>query len=228
MKTILKNKLLLLSAGTLVVGAVIWLMMAGQIGAQSGWRLPVPCCLTTGSLMYARDANNFSPIDAVASGQVLTSAGVTTVPAWSASPTMTNLTVTTLTSSGDITANGNIVGDGSTALTTIGNADIDGTTTLGIVDQVTFAGIRSIQVTEDPALVATIVCAEQVLTTDATDLATGDIVIGPGVYVTGNALGMGAIHVSSTTEVTVTFCNPTAAGLTPSATDFTLFVIDAS
>jgi hypothetical protein len=45
-----------------------------------------------GDLLHASAANAVSGLAAVASGQVLTSAGVGTAPAWSASPSITNLT----------------------------------------------------------------------------------------------------------------------------------------
>ncbi|MDZ4253543.1 MAG: hypothetical protein U1A72_13330 [Sulfuritalea sp.] len=55
---------------------------------------PVPSNIwATGDVVVAQDANNLTGVAAVASGQVLTSAGTATKPAWSASPSLTSLTL---------------------------------------------------------------------------------------------------------------------------------------
>lgn len=53
--------------------------------------LVLPNAATTGDLFSASAANTASLINAVAAGQVLTSAGVGTLPAWSASPSLTSI-----------------------------------------------------------------------------------------------------------------------------------------
>ncbi len=157
------------------LGLGLWTIKAPQLEAQSGWRHPVPCCLTAGSLIYARDGNTFSPIDAVATGQVLTSAGTSTVPAYSASPSITGLTL-----SGDLTANGNIVGDAATTITGVAAATFSGLLTgsadallSGTTPQLTIgdAGAEDTQVVFDGAAQDFYVALE-----DATD----DLVIGLG------------------------------------------------
>ena len=74
------------------VGLVAVLLVAGLLSAaDNSWRFPVPTLggLVAGDLIYARDRNNLGNISAVAAGQVLTSAGTSTIPAWSANPTVT-------------------------------------------------------------------------------------------------------------------------------------------
>jgi len=61
-----------------------------------------PSSYAIGDLLYATGANAIGKLADVATGQVLVSGGVTTAPAWSASPTLTNLTI----SSGSITLSG--------------------------------------------------------------------------------------------------------------------------
>lgn len=74
--------------------------------AQLTWRIPVKSGLTVGGLIHAKDRSNLSSIPAVATGQVLTSAGVATVPAWSASPTVTTWTLSGLTASKPVFTDG--------------------------------------------------------------------------------------------------------------------------
>ena len=83
MKTFFKNNSFLCLSVILAVITGFSIFMVPKIGAQGSWRLPVPCCLTAGSLMVAVDGNNIKPLDAVATGQVLISAGTGTIPAWS-------------------------------------------------------------------------------------------------------------------------------------------------
>jgi hypothetical protein len=53
-----------------------------------------------GDLLYASGASALSKLAAVATGRVLVSSGVATAPAWSASPTLTSLTATSLITQG--------------------------------------------------------------------------------------------------------------------------------
>lgn len=82
-----------LVAVTLLAGAVV--LGPALLDASSHWRLPIHSGLTVGDLIYARARNELSGIQAVASGQVLTSAGTSTAPAWSASPTLTSAVFST-------------------------------------------------------------------------------------------------------------------------------------
>lgn len=66
-------------------------------GAQGGTGI---ASYTTGDLLYASGASTLSKLNAVGSGQVLTSAGVGVAPVWTASPTLTNVTATSVTVSG--------------------------------------------------------------------------------------------------------------------------------
>lgn len=88
---------------TFWLGALALLVLlafgAAELVAQTGWDVPVKGGLTQGSLIYAKTGNRIGAISAVASGQVLTSAGTGTVPAWSASPTVTTWTLSGLTAS---------------------------------------------------------------------------------------------------------------------------------
>lgn len=61
-----------------------------------------------GDMLYADSTTSFARLAAVAAGQVLASGGVATAPAWSASPTLTSLTLTgaMLASDGSSTAGG--------------------------------------------------------------------------------------------------------------------------
>jgi len=68
-----------------------------------------------GDLLFANSTTSFSRLAAVASGQVLTSAGVNTAPAWSASPSLADLTLTaslTLNDGTVVTRKGNGSGTG--------------------------------------------------------------------------------------------------------------------
>ena len=71
-----------------LIAAVLALFVAGVLRADDTLNLPVATQggLVTGDIIYARDANHLGNISAVAVGQVLTSAGTGTKPAWSAAP----------------------------------------------------------------------------------------------------------------------------------------------
>lgn len=73
-----------------IVGCVLAVAALGVAileATDSTWRMRVRSGLTTGALIYASSNSSLSNIDAVAAGQVLTSAGTSTIPAWSAQPT---------------------------------------------------------------------------------------------------------------------------------------------
>jgi len=71
------------------------LLLALGVGAAAQTLMPVPEGLgETGDILYFRDANNLDNLDAVATGSVLSSAGASTAPAWSSTPTLTDLTIT--------------------------------------------------------------------------------------------------------------------------------------
>lgn len=84
-----------------IAAAVPFGLLVGSefVDAQLTWRIPVKSGLTVGGLIHAKDRSNLSSLPAVATGQVLTSAGVATVPAWSATPTITSWTLSGLTAS---------------------------------------------------------------------------------------------------------------------------------
>jgi hypothetical protein len=73
-------------------------LFALAAGAQTANYYPVPSNIWSakGALAVAQDENNLTGIAAVASGQVLTSAGTGTIPAWSASPTLTAVNAATV------------------------------------------------------------------------------------------------------------------------------------
>ncbi len=63
--------------------------------SQTSSYLPAPSGIFSakGAIVTTQDANNLTAVAAVASGQVLTSAGTSTQPAWSASPSLTSVTL---------------------------------------------------------------------------------------------------------------------------------------
>lgn len=73
--------------------AVLLGVLAGAAIAQSG-RMPVPSGIfAAGDIPVASNSNHLVGLRAVAAGQVLTSAGTGTSPAWSASPALTSATI---------------------------------------------------------------------------------------------------------------------------------------
>jgi len=89
---------------TFISGFVLF-ALAGIAIAQTSNYLPVPSNIfsATGAVVVTQDANNLTGVAAVASGQVLTSAGTGTAPAWSATPTLTGVTLggSTTSATGD-------------------------------------------------------------------------------------------------------------------------------
>jgi hypothetical protein len=74
----------------------------------STWTQSSPSSGTVGDLFYGGTSNAFSRLPSVASGQVLTSAGAGTAPAWSASPSLTGITGAanlTISPTGDVVFN---------------------------------------------------------------------------------------------------------------------------
>jgi len=69
-----------------------------KTGASTWALLFAPSGLTTGDILYASGATAVASIPAVATGQVLTSAGIGTIPAYSATPSVGTITATTAAS----------------------------------------------------------------------------------------------------------------------------------
>lgn len=78
--------------------------------------LVLPNAATTGDILYASGANTIGNLADVAVGQALVSGGVGVAPAWSASPTLTGLTLSGLTASTVIYSNA------AKAITSLANA----------------------------------------------------------------------------------------------------------
>lgn len=81
----------------IIVGCVLAVAALGAAileATDSTWRYRVRSGITTGDLIYGIAPGTLSNINAVAAGQVLTSAGTSTKPAWSASPSLTSITLT--------------------------------------------------------------------------------------------------------------------------------------
>lgn len=79
---------------TIIGAALVACVVAGLAVAQTTSLTPFNFGSgkpAAGALVAAKDANNITTIDAVAAGQVLTSAGTGTMPVWSASPVLTGL-----------------------------------------------------------------------------------------------------------------------------------------
>jgi hypothetical protein len=104
------------SSGVTTIGAsqVTNAMLAGSIDLTAKVTNTLPFAnggfgfstATTGDLFYASATNTPGKLSAVASGQVLTSAGTGTAPAYSASPSLTGLTLTGTTASTTVGLNG--------------------------------------------------------------------------------------------------------------------------
>lgn len=80
-------------------------LLAGGIAVAQTNRLPIPSgvCDAIGGVLYSSTTNDVTCLAAVASGQVLTSAGTGTAPAWSAAPSLTSITlVSTITRISDL------------------------------------------------------------------------------------------------------------------------------
>lgn len=85
--------------------------------------------------------------------------------------------------------------------------------------------VRRFRAALSPAIVATIVTAEQAFTVGPGDLNTGSAFV--GVSKPTHQSGGMPIHarVSSATQIAITFVNPTAAGVTPTAGEVYQFVV---
>ena len=71
------------------IGLASVILVAGLLSAaDNSWLFPVPTLggLVTGALIYAQNANHLGNINAVGTGNLLTSAGTSTSPAWSTTP----------------------------------------------------------------------------------------------------------------------------------------------
>ena len=84
--------------------------------------------------------------------------------------------------------------------------------------------VRHFQATLTPAIVATIVCAEQSFT-----VGPGDLNLSASVSVSkptiNGAISSAQARVVSATNIGITFCNPTAAGVTPTAGEVYQFTV---
>lgn len=70
------------------------ILIAFSFNAAAGlWPIQGHIVSGVGDILYANDVNNLQNLEAVATGQVLTSAGVETAPAWSAAPVLTSIDV---------------------------------------------------------------------------------------------------------------------------------------
>lgn len=74
------------------VGIASVLLIAVTVMGAVTWQYPLLGGMTKGSIMYASDTAHLQEIAAVASGQVLASAGTSTKPAYTTSPSLTALT----------------------------------------------------------------------------------------------------------------------------------------
>lgn len=85
--------------------------------------------------------------------------------------------------------------------------------------------IRRFQAALSPAIVATIVCAEQSFAVGPGDLNPGAVVFASKP--TTQTAGLVGGRVVSATNIGLVFCNPTAAGVTPTAGEvYQITVID--
>jgi hypothetical protein len=85
--------------------------------------------------------------------------------------------------------------------------------------------VRRFQATLTPAIVATIVTAEQAFTAGPGNLNINAAFVGVSKP-THQSGGMPVqVRVSSATQVAITFVNPTAAGVTPTAAEVYQFVV---
>lgn len=131
----------LISGGNTLVGAVAGKLNAAQLAIASQ---------AVGDLLTANAATTFARLPAVATGQVLASAGVTTAPAYTASPTLTTVILGGLTLSSSSTAGLTFAGTAPTITGAFGTGNsIAGTnsafvigvgTTAATSGIVTFAG----------------------------------------------------------------------------------------
>lgn len=83
---------------------------------------------------------------------------------------------------------------------------------------------RRFQATLSPAIVATITCAEQSFAVGPGDLNPASVV---SVTKPTQQAGLGLVggRVVSATNIAITFCNPTVAGITPTAGEVYQFVV---
>ncbi|MDO9020560.1 MAG: hypothetical protein Q8S73_36895 [Deltaproteobacteria bacterium] len=94
----LATSMILSASGTVVVGANT---LIGAVADKLNAAHLAIASQAVGDILYAATTTTFARLAAVGAGQVLVSAGVGTAPAWSASPSLTALTL-----SGDIAAAG--------------------------------------------------------------------------------------------------------------------------
>lgn len=162
-----------------------------------------------GDMLYASGAGALSKLAAVATGQVLTSAGTTTAPAWSASPTLTgNLAASNLTASETLGAE-LITFDGSAGTGT--NFTWDAGFTWGSGKFTHNAGSGVVALTT--VWIPTAGTKYKVIIT-STDAGTGDLTPAMG----------GITQPNITTSTTTTFYikgSATALTLTPTNTNWT-------
>lgn len=171
------------------------LLAIHELDAQSAWRMPVKSGLTTGSLIYARDRNNLGAVSAVASGQVLASAGTSTVPAYTASPSLTGLTLSgafVISSAGSVAVNT----DKFTVAGSSGNTVIDGT--LSVKGNATLGDA----VTDAHGTVGTFYFRRKVTSSTST-----------GAQTALTSADCGSIQIGAATSSTQTYTLPSVTGL---------------
>ncbi len=83
---------------------------------------------------------------------------------------------------------------------------------------------RHFQAVLSPAAVATIVCAEQSFAVGPGDLNTNAVVVAVKPAING-AISVAAARVVSATNIGITFCNPTAGNITPTAGEAYQFAV---
>jgi hypothetical protein len=160
-----------------------------------GASLTLPTLGAIGDIPYATSTTALGVITAVATGSILTSAGTGTVPAWSASPTLTtSLTVPTLLPAASSTA----VALYNTVLTT-GTVSIAGAMTTG---QVNIANGATALGTSQTTTAVNILSGAMTVTTSGT--RTVNVGVNGGANLTTN------INIGSTNLGTTTINSPTA------------------
>ena len=164
---------------------------------------------TIGDILHATGATTISKLAAVATGQVLTSAGTGTIAAWSASPTLTGtLTANNLTASTTL-GNEIITFDGSAGSGTNFTWDAGFTWGSGKFTHNTGGGVVALTTVWVPTAGVTY----KVIIT-STDAGTGDVTPSMG----------GVVQPNITTSTTTTFYvkgSATALTLTPTNTSWT-------
>lgn len=115
--------------GTTVTSGAANLTLTRGSASSSSRAFPSFGSFVTGDILYASATNTISGLTAVASGQVLASAGTTTAPAYTATPSVTSVTVKGGTGTGTLKAGGII----AQMLTSITDASVQNQWNVGSV-----------------------------------------------------------------------------------------------